>query len=355
MTVEITSKNISKFTKRLHKALQKTLGDNAPSLLQSAELLAQAAGFKTLHDLQTHFSVQPIGLNTSFEERWVEQIENKIINYMKTHPDSQIIEWTWANFDNLTVSLNIQSKDGGFGMYFMNDNTFNETDIANYLLNPTNNDILFIQEIGNFFNSTTQKEQVMLNFHVKTSKSISIDEFYSIAKHLNFKKQHVFSEDNLGWLVEDFVVVEKDELNGLPYIKHGNKWVDLNQIKTVKEFSMFETAVSYVLKNPSLVLMQRATNEQNQTVSSFFGIPNETSHAVELKSVNGDKHFLNAQNNSDLERFRGFLARIYQDSIRNNPHAVNTQEWQLWRNGFEHFAKQKTEKTFSINPTKNTL
>lgn len=111
--ITITQDNLSKFTKRLHKALSEHHASNptAPNLSQSGELFAKALGAVNLHELQTLLGVAPV----SFEEQWVNTIEQTIRDYLKSTPQSKLKsdEIYWGeNGSNTYLQLYSHSEDG---------------------------------------------------------------------------------------------------------------------------------------------------------------------------------------------------------------------------------------------------
>ena len=127
MSVQITSDNLSKFNKRLHKALKETFGDSV-SLSQSAEMVARAAGFKTLHDLQTHLApktlpvaVTPLPqISDNPSTTWIERINADIRHYAATHPTSVVQHWRWRENEG-THSLDIVGDHASFKLVFGED------------------------------------------------------------------------------------------------------------------------------------------------------------------------------------------------------------------------------------------
>lgn len=123
-TIKITPDNLSKFTKRLHKALSEHHASNpaAPTLSQSSEIFAKALGAVNLHELQTLLGVVPL----SFEEQWVTNTEQTILNYLQSTPQSKLtadgLEWFCFSGDGNTY-LNLynhkeKGKDAGEGVFF---------------------------------------------------------------------------------------------------------------------------------------------------------------------------------------------------------------------------------------------
>ena len=126
MSIEITSKNITKFNKRLHQAIQAFQAANKPfSLSSSAELFSQALGFKTYHDLQLHLEQSP-SLNPTISSPiaavgalhqiqigqltqqcfstdllelampWLNSLEALIVTHQTQAEHTRIMEWRWV-------------------------------------------------------------------------------------------------------------------------------------------------------------------------------------------------------------------------------------------------------------------
>lgn len=121
-TITITQDNLSKFTKRLHKALSEHHATNstAPNLSQSGEIFAKALGAVNLHELQTLLGVAPV----LFEEHWVNTIEQTIRDYLKATPQSKIdadeVYWFYNGF---TTYLHLyehkeNGEETGEGVFF---------------------------------------------------------------------------------------------------------------------------------------------------------------------------------------------------------------------------------------------
>ena len=357
MTVEITSKNISKFTKRLHKALKQTLGEHSPSLLQSAELLAQAAGFKTLHDLHSHLNVAekaptPSGLqDASFEEQWVHSIEQLIHQYVNTHSDSNIVQWSWGNMEE-ECALNLLSKDGGVGLYFSDaSKEQNISSLTHYLANhldePTQDDIAFIARLISLF-PKTKKENLLLDLYIKEVKNIQNNEWFLIAQPANFSCE--FSEDNLGWVTEDFIVVDKKSVDNLPFLSNNTQLIDISHVKELYSFNDFQKAVQSVLDTPNTVLLQRLSTTDKKA-SSFLGSPLPNLPAVQLQSVSNAAVQMTGTHNVLLYSFKGLLAQSRKLSLQHNPYAINQVEHAQWKEGFQYGVTQMQQpnKTFKFS------
>lgn len=352
MTVEITSKNISKFTKRLHKALKQTLGEHSPSLLQSAELLAQAAGFKTLHDLHSHLNVAekvhiPSALqDTSFEEQWVHSIEGLIHQYVNTHSDSNIVQWSWSNMEG-ECALNLLSKDYGEGLYFSDANKEQNISSLTHHLNPTQDDIEFIATLISLF-PKTKKENVLLDLYLKEVKNIQNNEWFLIAQPVHFSRE--FSESNLGWVTEDFIVVDKKSVDNLPFLSNNTQLIDISHVKELYSFNDFQKAVQCVLDTPNTVLLQRLSTT-NKKASSFLGSPFHNFSAVQLQSVSNAAVQMVGSHNVLLYCFKGLLAQSRKLSLEHNPYAINQVEYGHWKDGFQHGISQlqQPNKTFKLN------
>lgn len=98
MSIDITSKNFSNYTKRLQKTLAKELGSSTPlSLSQCSELLAKTLGFNTCHDLKKVITT-PEEEDKDFQafERHRLAIENEIQSYFKNNLDTFISDVTWC-------------------------------------------------------------------------------------------------------------------------------------------------------------------------------------------------------------------------------------------------------------------
>lgn len=121
-TIKITPENLSKFTKRLHKALAEHHASNptAPNLSQSSEIFAKALGAVNLHELQTLLGVPTV----SFEEQWVNAIEQTIRDYLKSTPQSKLngdeVYW-FCNSATTYLNLYDHKENGeevGEGIFF---------------------------------------------------------------------------------------------------------------------------------------------------------------------------------------------------------------------------------------------
>jgi len=111
--ITITQDNLSKFTKRLHKALSEhhAINPTVPNLSQSGELFAKALGAVNLHELQTLLNNPSV----SPEEQWVCSIEQTIRDYLKSTPQSKLKgdEIYWGdNGSNTYLQLYSHSEDG---------------------------------------------------------------------------------------------------------------------------------------------------------------------------------------------------------------------------------------------------
>lgn len=103
MSIDITIKNFSNYTKRLQKTLAKELGASTPlSLSQCSELLAKTLGFNTRHDLNKVLSTPVKDDEFQLFEDHRLSIENEVNNYLKKNPNSLFgsIEWFSSSIQN---------------------------------------------------------------------------------------------------------------------------------------------------------------------------------------------------------------------------------------------------------------
>ena len=369
MSVHITSDNLSKFNKRLHKALKEVMGDTI-SLSQSAELMARATGFKTLHDLQMHLlsdqspslpspipkTAEPAD-NTPNSE-WIEKITADIAHYASTHPHSTIRQWSWTK-SNGTYALQIESNDAAFGLFFGEDVVkYVDKELAH--VSATAEDQNFIRQLAARFPiDPIEGQKLGLDVAQQCKLPLMRDGWSSIARHPKYTTQlgefPVYQTvANLGEAVQDFVIMSPDDF--VASVGHSQRnYVDISGLKTQNVFASWTDAVQYVKKHPELLIVQRVRQIAGHKVWSGFYATAEQ-YAVHVKSVNGDPRAFSVGYTNDVDsaydtvRCQGFLAALHKLPTEHNPYGCNEIQHQLWNDGFEFARTYPLREQFWIKP-----
>ena len=365
MSVQITSDNLSKFNKRLHKALKEVMGDTV-SLSQSAELIARAAGFKSLHDLQNHLGVAPTHSTIPVSQAdsnphvvWIQLINADIRKYVDTHPTSNIRHWTWAKHDQ-SYSLNIEGDDVSFGL-FLGDNVLSYVHKELEHLNATEDDQKFIVKLAcRFPSDPIEAKKLGLSVAQVCKLPFMRDGFYSIARAKqyttapgNFPKYTMVA--NLGEALQKFAVVPSKDFEAIAAFSNNQRqYVDITALKIAPEntFDTWSKAVSCLQKNPEMLLVQLLIQTSGNKVWSRF-CATASQYSVDVKSVNGDERFFAMEYCSDgydVARCQGFLAAVSKLTSYHNPYGCNEVESQLWDEGFEFAQTYPLRERFWIKP-----
>lgn len=368
MSVHITSDNLSKFNKRLHKALKDIVGDNI-SLSQSAELIARAAGFKTLRDLQSHLLSEPsldapllpsthaptVSENPS--SAWIEKINADITDYAATHPQSAIRQWSWAK-SNGSYSLQIEGDDAAFGLFFGEDvMAYIDKEIAN--LSATPQDQQFIRELAARFPiDSIESQKLGLDVAQVCKLPLMRDGWYSIARPQKWftvlgEFPKTVQQANLGEATQDFAVIPA-ELFVADVVSSSRDFVDISKLSVSSDqvFSNWNAAAQHLRMNPEMLLIQRLRQTAgNKVWSGFYATAEE--HAIAVKSVNGDDRSFAIGYTDDaygVVRCQGFVAALQKLSKDHNPYGCNEVQNQLWNDGFAFAETYPLRQQFWIKP-----
>lgn len=367
MSVQITSDNLSKYTKRLHKALKEVMGE-AVSLSQSAEIFARAAGFKTLRDLQTHLLLEG-GLPTSNlpstplppvvenpNIAWIEQINADISHYASTHPDSTIHKWSWAK-SNSSYSLQIEGDDAGFGLFFGSD-VMSYVDKETSHLSPTSQDQHFIRELASRFpTDPIEGQKLGLDVAQVCKLPFMHDGWSSIARHPKYTTKlgdfpTYITVSNFGEAIQDFAVIDPSSfVAGVANSQRNHVDITNLKIAATNIFASWKQAVQHLQAHPDMLLIQRLRQTHGDKVcSSFYATAGQ--YSVEVKSVNGDDRKFGVGYNEDygVVRCQGFLAALQKLSKEHNPYGNNEIEHQLWDDGFDFTHTYPLRQKFWIKP-----
>lgn len=365
MSVQITSDNLSKFNKRLHKALKEVMGDKV-SLSQSAELIARAAGFKSLHDLQNHLGVAPTPSKTPITQpdsnphvAWIQQIIADIRKYVDTHPRSRIRHWTWEE-QNGSYSLNIEGDYESFGLFF-GDNVMSDVHKEVEHIDVTEDDYNFIVNLASRFpEDPIEAKKLGLSVSQECKLPFMRDGFYSIARAKqyttapgNFPKYTMVA--NLGEVLQKFAVVSPEDFGSIAtFANNQRQYVDITALKIAPEntFDTWSKAVECLKNNPELILVQLLIKIIGKTIwSGFYATASQ--YSADVKSVNGDERFFAMEYFSDgydVARCQGFLAAVSKMTSDHNPYGCNEVESQLWDEGFEFAQTYPLRERFWIKP-----
>lgn len=368
MSVHITSDNLSKFNKRLHKALKDIVGDNI-SLSQSAELMARAAGFKTLRDLQSHLqsegavptpnlastSLPPVLQNPNIA--WIEKINADISHYASTHPDSTIRQWSWAK-SNGSYSLQIEGDDAAFGLFFGSD-VMSYVDKETAHLSATFQDQHFIRELAARFPiDPIESQKLGLDVAQVCKLPFMRDGFYSIARPQKWSTvlgqfPKMVQQANLGEATQDFAVIPA-ELFVADVVSSSRDFVDISKLSVSSDqvFSDWSAAAQHLRMNPDMLLIQRLRQTAGHKVwSGFYATAEE--YAIAVKSVNGDDRSFAIGYTADaygVVRCQGFIAALQKLSKDHNPYGCNEVQNQLWNDGFAFAGTYPLRQQFWIKP-----
>lgn len=336
--INITDDNVSKFNKRLQKALQEVLGQNVP-LSQCAEIMAKASGFKTLHNLQQHLkptehinATNVIAPELQFAHEWFSSMEQRMTKYIRDNPSSGIQHMSWANYDG-HCCLNILTHDGGFGLYF-NENILhtlekNMNEFDEFIVK----DRQFIIQLAQNFPSDPLKSN-LLSFYITNHKTISTDQHWMIVKN-----PHYCGHAMEGCTQERFAWIDPIVLTVL--LEKARNNIDLNGVTPIEMFDTFEQAAS----SSNNCVVQWLDTPQGPK-ATFFGVWEDK--VLKLYGVHDTNGFGVSDPDYDLVRFRGFLAANKKLTPQHNPYGINEMEKALWRDGFEYYRTQPFRNNFWI-------
>lgn len=366
MSVQITSDNLSKFNKRLHKALKEVMGETV-SLSQSAELLARAAGFKTLHDLQTHLlseaslpTTLPSALLPPVLENpnvaWIEKINADIARYASTHLDSTIRKWSWVK-SNGSYSLQIEGDDAAFGLFFGSD-VMLYVDKETSHLSATTQDQHFIRELAlRFPTDPIEGQKLGLDVAQVCKLPFMHDGWSSIARHTKYTTKLgefpiYVTVSNFGEAVQDFAVIDPNGfVAGVAHSQRNHVDITNLKIAATNIFASWKHAVQYLQEHPDMLLIQRLRQTNGKKVwSSFYATAEE--YSVKVKSVNGDERMFGVGYDEayGVVRCQGFLSALQKLSKEHNPYGNNEIEHQLWDDGFDFAHTYPLREKFWIKP-----
>lgn len=367
MSVQITSDNLSKFNKRLHKALKEVMGETV-SLSQSAELMARAAGFKTLHDLQTHLLLEealPTANNPSTplppvlenpSVAWIEKINADIVRYASTHTDSTIRKWSWVK-SNGSYSLQIESDNAGFGLFFGSE-VMSYVDKETAHLSATPQDQHFICELATRFPiDPIEGQKLGLDVAQVCKLPFMRDGWSSIARHPKYTTKLgefpiYVTVSNFGEAIQDFAVIDPNSfVAGVAHSQRNH--VDITNLKIAPTniFASWKQAVQHLQEHPDMLIVQRLRQTHGDKVrSSFYATAEE--YSVKVKSVNGDERVFGVGYDEayGVVRCQGFLSALHKLTKDHNPFGCNEIEHQLWDDGFDFAHTYPLREKFWIKP-----
>lgn len=328
--ITITANNFSRINKRLHKALQQELQKiNAPgmTLSQTGELLAKALGHANTHHLQQSLHNTQAVATLPANRGVVQNIEQLIADYMKTHSDHPFLEWKWhhhrlptpafsLNFSwkmndkkttkdakacwvpektTIYVGLIEKSKSDDFSysdkMMLDTLNNYSHQGVMDDLQATLPSDAFaVIEQICSLLPLEDKKQSLLLNYDLKERTGCEPGQSYELFKSPliapNFKRLNYFYMDYQYLLLsENFEQEEGFEA------KHADQWRTTVHPDT-PIFSSFEEAKQHLQPGMVLAVSGKPENpewKKNYHIISYLVKPVENGfnlrHAKWIKDV----------------------------------------------------------------------
>lgn len=281
----ITSQNLSRFSKRLQKSIEKQLGQQI-TLTQASLLLANAFGVDSIHHLQKKLESSNIKegltINSSAEEL---DIISFIENYFNTTNNSKIFDFSFS-MEHHKKCFNLSAKSlkyvdiEGFGIYFGEKADYIQKELNR--LDLTKDDITFINTLKNKMRLDNIPQSIYLGEKIHAILGLkSIDESY------DFKINHESNYKpitNYGLCEKLFVKVKESffEETGAPFIFSNDNYafIDLSNENKFTFYSNIEEAIKNIDKDSVIIefltplhqssnLKSQSTYKQ-QGISSYF-------------------------------------------------------------------------------------
>ena len=346
--IVITEKNLSRFHKRLKKAIEQELGSTI-SLTTASQIFAQTFGAQNEHEFKTLLQkeepiknvsssqeenkLKPLSTSKNSANEFLEadEIIQYIQNYFKNNNSTKINSFDLIKDENyLFLSISAPSQKysytlESFGLYFGDNNVEQsfEKERKNLVLNKE--DELFIQDII----EKLQFKDIPKNiyFSEKLKKYIS-DNYSNMQSSFIFnlhQLENIVEIVNYGFVKKQFALIEKDffEKNACPFVLNSDKYVDVSlKNHKVEIFDNFDQAFDSL--NPNKILIdflkpldpQKYKNEIKGLSSYYLYFDN---HVLKGSTMNGFQKKEIAHKND----YYYFLGKVYYN-INNNHYQIKT-------------------------------
>lgn len=362
----ITSQNLSRFSKRLQKSVEKQLGQKI-TLTQASLLLANTFGVDSIHHLQKKLessnTKEHLINNSSSEEA---DIISFIEKYFNTNKSSKIFNFSFSmEYHKKCFNLSAKSLKyidiEGFGIYFGEQADYLQKELDR--LELTKDDINFINTLKNKMRLDNVPHSVYLGEKIHAILGLkSIDDSY------DFKMNHESNYkpiSNYGLCEKLFVKVKESffEETGAPF-NFGNDnyaFIDLSDEKNFTFYSTIEESMKNIDKNSIIIEFLTPINQSStinpksiykkQGIASFFIFPSNGNLILSSINTEINQEF---KKMNDYYYFLG-MKQFKEDSQQNIKHIlpINHPYKDDFINGFEFMLDEfkKYNQKFQKNKT----
>lgn len=347
----ITEENLSRFTKRLKKALSTHFNQEVPLNLASL-ILAQTLGVDTIHHLQEILKSPAI----NEQENEVESIKNFIENYFGNNNKTKFLAFNiLLTTNDLSFNLTVLNKEStdqeSFAIFFGYDD-------LSYVSKKLNNLKLSIEDID-FINSLIFKlhfadepKNIYLGERLKQQLNLIKDGDY-----YEFKSQKKYEEiANYGLCEKLFVLVNKDffETIGAPFVLNSDNYsfIDLEK-EEVQFFDKIEKGLEAITEDKMLLEFLTPLNQSSKLVSlskyKFQGICSYYIYKDKKEMIASTVNNVQSHTIKELKDYFFFLGKVFFNIHRNQQvieqsYSVNDQYKSEILEGFksskENFGKK---------------
>lgn len=344
----ITEKNLSRFNKRLQKALSNHLKQDIPLHLASL-LFAQALGVDTVHHLQEKL-LEPVK-----KENECQQLQDFIEHYFLIHPESQLLSFYFFLDNNyLALSIDAKSKklnsEEGFSIFFGSEPSYLDTELNR--LSLSEKDISFIHELVSLLHFDDLPLNIYLAEKLKLHFKLESNSIYDFKLNKEFE-----SVNNYGFCEKLYALVDIDffERKGASYVLHNDKYVFIDleheQFQLFKSFSEAKLLIDdkHMLVEFLTPIHQFSTlispsKHKVQGISSHY-VYKENNELIGLTSNNQFQHIIH--NDNDFHFFLGkSFYNIFRDkSFLTHKIAINNPYRLEVLSGFDSCIPKKEIKT----------
>lgn len=350
--ITINKTNLSRFSKRLQKALKEQFKQDVPLHIASL-LFCNALGVNSEHELKTLLEKEKtIYEGTMTDEEFLKRIEKydasilsskelrekrvkeliqELEQYFKNNPTlfNHVSITDGYDFDDLAGiyigSVSPKYKDiAGFTLYFeRNPKGYLDKELKR--LEHSGDDAKFLNHICDKYFSQDSDENKFFGSNLRKYLKLYHNRTYTIYKK---KNDYKFEVNHLGMVTEKFILIPLEyKESELPSYRANQNWIEL--LPGFHQYDNFENALAH--RKPQDLIVQCLVKSQTQLVSSFIV-------DLENKIIESTKKDLKItyENPEDIIRFKGFLDKhLFQRHELDNPYGINEKEYALWNQGYE--------------------
>lgn len=213
-SIKINEKNLSRFTKRLQKSIEKNLG-HAVSLNVASLIFSQSLGSNSFYDLQQILKVRDSEPIIDFINKYFqENLDSRILSF-----DTRLDMFTKMIKFNFTAFVQANNDIGGLSIFISQAQENLSYELKKFSLLPKDRD--FLENLVTLLNFNDMKKNLSIGYEIQQELNIVDNNGRDENSYYSFKKNEKYTAINNYGICENFIVLLKK--NFLEKLNENNK------------------------------------------------------------------------------------------------------------------------------------